>query len=226
MIGYIKGYDISMVSKRRANRADFGLELSSIVPQEELKKAVLTALCAGGKVYSLRKKKKLVACVIFTKEQMDSTEITQPQISLTKENILGFLTKGTLIDNSFENTKVQLQGKEIKIYRLVQQYILPEYQEVEQELEQVILLDMKELMIWSDIQAVFWKENILVSKQIHAGALGAFSGISFGISMGITFGIIFDNVALGICFGVLWATTMGMAFTPIYAKDSQKKSDS
>lgn len=69
MIGYVKGYNISNITEKKANKKDFGAGIDSVVAIEELRENILNVLKDKGKVYGLYKKKELVACYIFKKRK-------------------------------------------------------------------------------------------------------------------------------------------------------------
>lgn len=224
MFGYIKGYDISDISKRKAKKEGFGLSLNSIVSNEVLRNDVLEAIKNGGKVYGLYKKKEMIACYVFTKEKVDSAEINQPTIDLNKEN-MSKIIQGKTDEVSTENSNEVLKDKETTVLKLSGKYILPQHADVTQEFEKTLLAELKEYVVMGEIKAVIWEENILVATQIKVGALGTISGIGFGISIGFLFGLIFDNIAIGICLGMLWAMSFGTLFRTINSNTENKKSD-
>lgn len=212
MVGYIKGYNISNISKNKANKKGFGVGMDSVVSLEILRTNILDALKDGGKVYGLYKKKELVACYIFKKEKTASSELTQPAvINLTEEN-LSKIVQGKIDEVSTEENSEILKNEEITVFRFSEKYVSPQHTEVINQFEKAILSEIKEHILFGEVKAVIWEENILVSTQINAGSLGSINGLAIGIAMGFMFGVVFDNLAIGISLGMIWALAFGTLF--------------
>lgn len=212
MVGYIKGYNISNITKNKANKKGFGVGMESVVSLEILRTNILDALKDGGKVYGLYKKKELVACYIFKKEKTSSSELTQPAvISLTEDN-LSKIVQGKIDEVSTEENSEVLKNEEITVFRFSEKYVSPQHTEVINQFEKAILSEIKEYILFGEVKAVIWGENILVSTQINAGSLGSINGLAIGIAMGFMFGVVFDNIAIGIGLGMIWALAFGTLF--------------
>ena len=203
MFGYVKGYDIRNISKRKAEKEGFGVGLNSVVATEALQKGVLEVINNGGKVYGLYKKKEMVACYILTKEKVNNTEINQPVISLNEENISKII-QGKIDEVSTDNSNEVLKNEEVIIFRLSEKYISPQHANVMQEFEKVLISELKEYIVLSEVKAVIWEENMLVATQVKAGALGSVGGLAVGMLFGMIIGISLDNIGLGIALGMLW----------------------
>lgn len=225
MIGYIKGYNISNITKNKANKKGFGVGIESVVSLEILRTNVLDALKDGGKVYGLYKKKELVACYIFKKEKTASSELTQPAvINLTEDN-LSKIVQGKIDEVSTKDSSEILKNEEITVFRFSEKYVSPQHAEVTNKFEKAILGELKEYILFGEVKAVIWEENILVSTQINAGSLGSINGLAIGIAMGFMFGVVFDNIAIGISLGMIWAISFGTLFRTINSNSEKNKSD-
>lgn len=217
MTGSIKGYNISKISKRKILKGLSCDALNALIDSEALEEQCLKALQTGGKVYGLYKKKELTALYILTNEKIGKSQINQPEINLTKDNIVDFILKGSDKEASSWSDKVEKEDAEnekaVSVYRLTQKYVIPECENVMAEFEKAILLELKEQVLFGEVYGVIWNDKVLVPRRINAGWLGSFSGLGFGIAMGISFGMIFKNVAIGISLGILWAIVFGTSFT-------------
>ncbi|MEE1076361.1 MAG: hypothetical protein UHY68_03745 [Acutalibacteraceae bacterium] len=212
MIGYVKGYNISNITKNKANKKGFGVGMESVVSLEILRTNILDALKDGGRVYGLYKKKELVACYIFKKEKTASSELTKPAvISLTEDN-LSKIVQGKIDEVSTEESSEVLKAEEITVFRFSEKYVSPQHTEVKNQFEKAILSEIKEYILFGEVKAVIWEENILVSTQINAGSLGSINGIIIGIAMGFMFGMVLENTAIGISLGMIWALAFSTMF--------------
>ena len=215
MFGYVKGYNISNITKRKAEKEGFGVGLDNVVSPEILRKNVLDALKDGGKVYGLYKKKELVACYVFKKEKTASSEINQPAvISLTKDN-LSKIVQGKIDEVSTETSNEILKNEEITVFRFSEKHISPQHTAVTNQFEKAILEELKEYIILGEVKAVVWEENILVATQINAGSLGSISGIGLGVSFGLMFGMVFGDLLMGFMIGIIFAFAFGTLFKTI-----------
>ena len=212
MIGYVKGYNISNITKNKANKKGFGVGMDSVVSLEILRTNILDALKDGGKVYGLYKKKELVACYIFKKEKTAGSKLTQPAvINLTEDNLLK-VVQGKIDEASTEENSNILKNEEITVFRFSEKYVSPQHKEVINKFEKAILQELKEHILLGEVTAVIWNENILVSTQINVGSLGSINGLAMGIAMGFMFGVVFDNIAIGVSLGLIWALAFGTLF--------------
>lgn len=212
MIGYVKGYNISNITKNKANKKGFGVGMDSVVSLEILRTNILDALKDGGKVYGLYKKKKLVACYIFKKEKTAGSKLTQPAvINLTEDNLLK-VVQGKIDEASTEENSNILKNEEITVFRFSEKYVSSQHKEVINKFEKAILQELKEHILFGEVTAVIWNENILVSTQINVGSPGSINGLAMGIAMGFMFGVVFDNIAIGVSLGLIWALAFGTLF--------------
>lgn len=212
MIGYVKGYNISNITEKKANKKDFGAGIDSVVAIEELRENILNVLKDKGKVYGLYKKKELVACYIFKKEKTTNSELIKPAvINLTEDNLLK-IVQGKIDEASTEENSDILKNEEIAVFRFSEGYVSPQHTAVTEQFEKAILNELKEYILLGEVKAVVWGENILVSTQINAGSLGSINGLAIGIAMGFMFGMIFDNLAMGISLGLIWSLAFGTLF--------------
>ena len=200
MLGHMKGYEIKSISKRRANKEDFGSSLSQVVAQDTLKEEVLGALETKGKVYGLFKEKELAAIYIFEKIKTKESEIPYLKLNVNKDNILEFITKGTADEVSEEEVKeaAPVNDKETNVYRFVGKYSQPTDEKVIEDFEKMIRAELKEMILWGEVTAVIWGEDVLVIKKIKTEGKGFVSAIPLGMGFGLAIGIALKNVGLGI----------------------------
>lgn len=80
-----QGYTVKRISKRLADKDEFGEGMEEIVSVDCLKNEVRDAITLDGRIYALYKKKKMVMCYIFTKNgtEKDNDEV----LKLTKTYI-------------------------------------------------------------------------------------------------------------------------------------------
>jgi len=215
MLGHMKGYEIKSISKRRANKEDFGSSLSQVVAQDTLKKEVHEALETKGKVYGLFKEKELAAIYIFEKIKTKESEIPYLKLNVNKDNILEFITKGTADEVSEEEVKeaAPVNDKETNVYRFVGKYSQPTDEKVIEDFEKMIKAELKEMILWGEVTAVIWGEDVLVTKKIKTEGKGFVSAIPLGMGFGLAIGIALKNVGLGIALGMLWTMAFGTSFS-------------
>ena len=215
MLGHMKGYEIKSISKRRANKEDFGSSLSQVVAQDTLKEEVLGALETKGKVYGLFKEKELAAIYIFEKIKTKESEIPYLKLNVNKDNILEFITKGTADEVGEEEVKeaASVNDKETNVYRFVGKYSQPTDEKVIEDFEKMIKAELKEMILWGEVTAVIWGEDVLVIKKIKTEGKGFVSAIPLGMGFGLAIGIALKNVGLGIALGMLWTMAFGTSFS-------------
>ena len=182
-IGYVKGYDIITVSKKKAEKITLSEEFSEAVNSEELRAKMLDALESGGRVYALRRKKKIYACCIFRK---------------TKKKAEDFMAK---------DKAEKYKDKELDVYELIYEYRPAETDGLSEEIKKNFLADIKEQAAFYDVKAIIWGGDYYVPEMEFGGK--NYSGFLIGLSLGILFGMMFDNIALGICFGVAFSQLFG-----------------
>lgn len=195
MTGYIKGYDIISISKKRSQKISIGTKLSELVSDGELRAQMLDALESGGKVYALRKKKELYACCIFRK---------------TERNADDFMTA---------ERSEKLKSKDLSVYELVYEYRAPETDGIAEKIKDNFLAELKEQAAFYDCKAIIWNNDYYVPASIADGR--DYRGFLIGLAIGAGYAIIFDNWCLGIALGVLFSQTFGWAMYSVSGRDSE-----
>ena len=197
--GYVKGYDIITVSKKKAEKITLSEELSEAVDAEELRAKMLGALESGGRVYALSRKKKIYACCIFRK---------------TKKKAEDFMA---------EDKAEKYKDKELDVYELIYEYRPAETDGLSEEVKKNFLADIKEQAAIYDIKAIIWGGDYYVPETEIGGK--NYSGFLMGLSLGILFGIMFDNLILGICFGVAFSQLFGWSMYTTSGKTDKDGED-
>lgn len=177
----MEGYQVREISKRRAEKEYFGNGLEGIVAKEKLREEVLKALRGKGRVFDLysKKEKKTVACYIFEKQQVKSSEVPYQKIQLTKDNLWEFIKTGRVEeakvsgeDNNSEeynNAEAnyseksysekmetgQEEDKDILVYSLTGQYNIGLPEDTIKIFEKCILAELKEDVIANQMDSAF-----------------------------------------------------------------------
>lgn len=191
-----KGYDMIRISKREAMKDDVFESLSAIKNTEVLRGQVLTALENGGRVYGLKKKKEVVALIIFEKEEKSRHEFEEliqhdEELGITLEK----LPKGL---------------RKVVIYKLVTEYNLAGHDEAMAWFQKSVRADMQSLIAGGSCYLVHMKDETLSLQQIEEENFGFNGGgLAIGLSIGLIFGIVMDNIGLGLCFGILYSLMFG-----------------
>ena len=199
MVGYIKGYDMLNISKKKSQKINIGARLSGAVSESELRAQMLDALETGGKVYALRKNKELYACYIFRK---------------TKKKAEDFMAK---------DKAEKYEDKELDVYELSHEYRAAETDGLSEEIKKNFLADIKEQAFLYDVKAIIWGGDYYVPETVFGGK--NYSGFLIGLSLGILFGIMFDNVVLGISFGVAFSQLFGWSMYSLSGKNDKDEED-
>lgn len=142
-IGYVKGYDIITVSKKKAEKTEISEELSEAVNDEELRAKMLDALENGGRVYALRRKKKIYACTIFAKTERPAAEILD------------------------ETNRTMLKKDSVKAYELVGEYFAPALEERREKIFNDFLADLKEYASINDCGMIICKDCRYIHKKLE-----------------------------------------------------------
>lgn len=199
MIGYIKGYDIVSISKKRSQKIEIGTRLAGLVGDKELRAQMLEALENGGKIYALRKKKELYACYIFRK---------------TLRNADDFMTA---------EKSEKLKSKELNVYELVYEYRVSELDGISEKIKNDFLVDLKEQASLYDCQAIIWNDDYYIPKSVEERK--NYWGFLMGLAIGVGYAMLFDNWCLGIALGLLFSQTFGWAMYSVSGKDNKKEGE-
>lgn len=195
MIGYIKGYDIVSISKKRSQKMEIGTKLSGLVSDEELRAQMFDALENGGKVYALRKKKELYACCIFRKTEMNADELMTAEMS------------------------GKLKSKELNVYELVYEYRAPETDGIAEKVKNNFIEELKEQAAFYDCKAIIWNEDYYMPESFAEGR--SHEGFIIGLSIGLVYGLCLDNWCLGIALAVVFSQTFGWAMYKVSGKNGK-----
>ncbi len=190
-----------------------------------------------------QKDKLLKACYILERVRMNSGEIPYQRVRIDAENLWEFVTTGTVSDEedkdivggkaaweqeslNLENSEESHNGvedKEIWVYKLTSSYSECVEDEAIHNFEKAILQELKEAVVSAQIDAAFsgenlpeaiiWKDKTLRTSKIKAGSYGYVNALPIGLGIGTALGVTLDNIAMGICLGLLWSVVFGVQFT-------------
>lgn len=179
----MNGYDIINISKRKIDKLKISEELEKILSAEEIKLQMSEALKSGGKVYAIKKNKKIYGCYIFKKEKREAEEFMK--------------------NSSIEKYK----NKKIYVYELSAEYFVYEIDCFSEKIKKKILSQMKENAFLNECKAIIWNDDCYIAEISKGGK--NYSGFAMGLSLGIVYGLMFKNIILGICFGIAFSNLFG-----------------
>ncbi|MBR1599752.1 MAG: hypothetical protein IJ661_12690 [Lachnospiraceae bacterium] len=191
MAGFMKGYDIKTISKKKLDKEGFGEGLSEAVAIEQLKAEILEVLENEGFVYGLYKKKEMVACYMIERHEGEAPE---------QENVDAPIMK----DKKHKND----------VLTLTKEYILPGHDRAVLWFDDAVLDSLKErITFYGDAARIEFRDQVLTEKTYNVGGFnigGAMLGFVIGF---LLFGVAMDNYALGICLGLAFASSYGIMFS-------------
>lgn len=179
----MNGYNIVNISKRKIDKLKISEELEKILSAEEIKMQMSEALKSGGKVYAIKKNKKIYGCYIFKKEKREAEEFMK-NISIEK-----------------------YKNKKIYVYELSAEYFVYEIDCFSEKIKKKILSQMKENAFLNECKAIIWNDDCYIAEISKGGK--NYSGFAMGLSLGIVYGLLFKNIILGICFGIAFSNLFG-----------------
>lgn len=179
----MNGYDIVNISKRKIDKLKISEELEKILSAEEIKMQMSEALKSGGKVYAIKKNKKIYGCYIFKKEKREAEEFMK--------------------NSSIEKYK----NKKIYVYELSAEYFVYEIDCFSEKIKKKILSQMKENAFLNECKTIIWNDDCYIAEISKGGK--NYSGFAMGLSLGIVYGLLFKNIILGICFGIAFSNLFG-----------------
>ena len=213
IFGKIKGLCIVSLSKKKAEKGNFGAAIHSVIQEKELQEEILEALTGGGQVYALyNKEKEMMACYILVKELVNVTEYTERQ-EKTEEY--------TAMEEEMQETGEEQQRM---AFVLKKEYMVVAAEEAREQFEKAILEEVKESVIYQDIKHIAWKDTLLVQENIKMGNWEIASGIGFGFALGMLFGIALDNIGIGIALGIAFWYMFATTFRTLY-RNKNKSND-
>ena len=206
MTKYEKGYGIKVISKGMVKKAAFGEAIKAVTDITVLQEKMQKALDTGGRVYGLYYKKELKGYYIFSKEVLKKEQIEYD----FEKSVFAF----------FGNKK-----DEINVYRLIESYMLPACESMREGLEKDIKEELKENMVFYEIKAIVWNEEALVLEEKKGSGFGGIGGMGIGLLFALSYGMLFDNLALGICLGMMWGVCFGTIFSSAKVRELKPAED-
>lgn len=203
----MKGLKIRSITKHKLHKLVFGERMLMVADEVALRQQMEQALAHKGQIYGFFAQKELVCLFVFDKEKVNLETVYVDAADILKK----------------EREEKTGNAEEQWVYRLVEQVIIPDYENRRGEIEEYLKQDIKERAEFNDCKAILWGEEILQQQSVKVGSMGYVSAIAYGIALGVLFGIALDNIALGICFGVCFASGFGMIWTT--RKPGDKKKD-
>ena len=191
MAGFMKGYDIKTISKKKLDKDGFGVGLSEAVAIEQLKAEILEVLENEGFVYGLYKKKEMVACYMFERHEGEAPK---------QENVDASIMK----DKKHKND----------VITLTKEYALSGHDRAVIWFDDAVLENLKErITFYGDAARIEFRDQVLTEKTYNVGGFnigGAMLGFMIGF---LLFGVAMDNYVLGICLGLAFASSYGIMFS-------------
>ena len=151
----MNGYDIVNISKRKIDKLKISEELEKILSAEEIKLQMSEALKSGGKVYAIKKNKKIYGCYIFKKEKREAEEFMK--------------------NSSIEKYK----NKKIYVYELSAEYFVYEIDCFSEKIKKKILSQMKENAFLNECKAIIWNDDCYIAEISKGGK--NYSGFAMGL---------------------------------------------
>lgn len=224
IFGTIKGHNIATVSRKKAEKGNFGTAINSVISEKDLQTEILAALADGGQVYALYQKKEMMACYILTKEMVNLSDYAARVEEDKQEEEEQTEDKGQKKEKEQEEEQDEQKGEQQEqlAFVLKKEYMVASSKEVREQFEKAVLEEVKESTVYQDVKYIAWKDALLVPKKLKLGNWEIAGGIGTGIALGMLFGIALDNlgigVALGVAFGYMFATT----FRTLYRTKEKK----
>lgn len=224
IFGTIKGHNIVAVSRKKAEKGNFGTAINSVISEKDLQTEILAALADGGQVYALYQKKEMMACYILIKEMVNLSDYAARVEEDKQEEKEQTEDKGQKKEKEQEEKQdEQIEEKEQQMaYVLKNIYTTAIPYDIKEQFEKAVLEEVKESTVYQDVKYIAWKDTLLVPKKLKLGNWEIVGGIGTGIALGMLFGIALDNlgigVALGVAFGYMFATT----FRTLYRTKEKK----
>ena len=205
VLGTVKGYDIKEINKKKIAGVNLSEELERMISKEKLTEKMEQALSEGGRVYALYQNKMMTVCYIFSKSsENDDQNADEPNDSLDDRN-------DTEKDEPKKQKKSDRKEKDQKkksILTLTDTFIPEQHQKSIEAFDKALLDELKEVMVFYEIQYVVFKDKKYSQKTYHT-PFGTISGVALGFGIGIALGMFcldsgFMGLALGIAFAVMW----------------------
>lgn len=205
IFGTIKGHNIATVSRKKAEKGNFGTAINSVISEKDLQTEILAALADGGQVYALYQKKEMMACYILTKEMVNLADYRDK----VKED-----KQGNMSDE--EKLEEQLA------FVLKKEYMVASSKEVREQFEKAVLEEVKESTVYQDVKYIAWKDTLLVPKKLKLGNWEIVGGIGTGIALGMLFGLALGHLGIGIALGVAFGYMFATTFRTLYRTKEKK----
>lgn len=183
MEGNMNGIGIRSVHKREIKKINLEGALDKMIPEDILKEQMLEAFSDS--------KNNGRVYAFYKKNKMVACYIicNVPLVEVVPDN------------------------KEKRIYELRYHYIIEECEHLQEEMEEKIFSELKELAIFYDIENIILGDRVYVKRKVKCGN-SFVSAASLAIIIAVSFGYIFDNIPLGMCIGIFFALNFGYILAP------------
>lgn len=208
-MGHLRGLRMKHISKRKL--AGLALEAPLVPPDQEkgLRESMEEALKQQGQIYAFYHQGKMTGLFVFSREMAEQETL--------------YIDAEELLQKRQEEKKTEPEPQ--FVYRLKVSCVLPGYEGCAAEMKESVLTELKEMAEWNDCKAILWGDEVIYKKNVRIGKAFVAAPL-LGLCIGFLFGIALDNLALGICFGVCFATSLGggwLATKGVTEKTAQKE---
>lgn len=190
MFGYVKGYTIVNVSRKKLEKEDF----TNLADPEMLRDSARAALESKGRVFLFRNAQKQCVCLYILQKMK---KYTAP-----------------------EGLEASANGKTVLVMK--HQAIAEAHAGLQEAFDNVVLQEFKELVLYTDINAVQWNDRLITEKNVEHEV---WENWYIWLPLAMLWGIVLDNWAAGFFMGLCCAGTSGVLYFVKKYKDNAGKKD-